>query len=425
MNLERRGMMKLKIPEVSFWLALIFFALTACAPKPSVIATPTATETRTPHETPTPAAPNCGSIESIATPAGNEGSLFSPVGNADMTRGPEDAATTFIIYADFQDPASAAFVSVLAQLRDKYPADLRIVYRDFPMVTNPGHEKAGHAARAAHAAFLQGKYWEMHDLLFEKQAEWSPLAGEEFLSWLAEESTNLGLDVAQLAEDMQRDEIVEKVQQAFIDGQEIGIPFTPFLLINGRIHDNLTDFYTLDRLVALYALGEKQFTSCPPLVIDSEKEYLAILETEKGEIIIQFYPQQAPIAVNNFIFLAKEGWFEKITFHRVLSGFFAETGDPSGTGQGNPGYFFNNEIDPLLSFDRPGVVAMKNVGAGTNGSQFFITYAAMPSYDGRFTIFGQVLSGMDVLAELSERDLQFGETLPPGDLLISVRIEER
>jgi len=197
------------------------------------------------------------------------------------------------------------------------------------------------------------------------------------------------------------------------------------LLINGQIYSGPLDFDSLERITQLIVLGEKQFTSCPPTVIDSSKEYLATLRTEKGDIVIQFYPQQAPVTVNNFIFLAEEGWFDGITFHRVLQGFTAQTGDPSGTGQGNPGYFFEDEIDASLSFDRPGVVAMANVGPNTNGSQFFITYAAAPDLNGEYTIFGQVISGMDVLIELAPRDPQFGIPLPAGDLLLSVTIEER
>ena len=408
---------------ISFFFILV---LSACAPSsPPPTATLAPPTQNIPIAISTPAEPTCGSIETLPTPSADGDSLFPPVSAEDMTRGPEDAATTFLVYADFQDPASAAFELVLKELREKYPDDLRIVYRDFPMVTNPGHEKAGHAARAAHAAELQGKYWELHDLLFEKQDEWSPLDGEAFALWLADAASALGMDSGQLAEDMARAEIVAQVRDAFVFGDEIGIPFTPFLLINGRIHENLIDFYTLDEIVALYALGERQFSNCPPVVIDPEKEYLAILETEKGDVIIQLYPQQAPIAVNSFVFLANEGFFDGITFHRVLPDIFAETGDPSGTGQGNPGYFFKNEIDSLLKFDRPGVVAMKNVGEGTNGSQFFLTYAPIPAYDGKFTVFGQVIEGMEILAELSPRDPQFGVVLPPGDLLQKITIRER
>lgn len=314
---------------------------------------------------------------------------------------------------------------MLVQLEEQYPQELRVIYRDFPLLTNPGHEKAGLAAQASHAAALQDKFWEMHALLFNEQGFWSPLDIDEFDLWLVSEATDLGMNATQFTEDLRSDSIIEKVEQAFIYGEKVGMPGTPFLLINGQIYSGPADYGSLNQIISLISLGARQFTNCPPKVVDPSKEYLAILKFEKGEVVIQFYPEQAPIAVNNFIFLAQEGWYNGNTFHRVLPEYFAESGDPSGTGQGNPGYFFKNEIDPSLSFDRPGVVAMKNLGPDTNGSQFFITYAAVPSYDGKYTIFGQVLSGMEILEELSTRDPAFGEILPPGDTLLGVTIEER
>ncbi len=416
--------LNLKKTFVASVFGLVLFSFSACAPvSDDAVLTPTP-QVIIPVLPTTAKEPTCGSLAAIPTPVSGK-SLFPPITEDDMMRGSADAATTFVVYADYQDSASAAFHEVVKALLEKYPTDLRVVYRDFPMVTNPGHEKAGHAARAARAAALQGKFWEMHDMLFERQAEWSSLDGEMFAVWLADAAAEAGMDARQLADDMAQPEIVEQVRDAFVFGDETGIPFTPFLLINGRIHDNLVDFYTLDRIVALYSLAERQFTACPPQLINVEKEYLATLETEKGEIVIRLYPKEAPIAVNSFVFLAREGWFDGITFHRVLPGFFAETGDPSGTGQGHPGFFFRNEISPILSFNRPGVVAMKNVGEGTNGSQFFITYAPLPAYDGQYTIFGQVLQGMDVLTSLTPRDPQFGEVLPNGDLLLKVSIDER
>lgn len=314
---------------------------------------------------------------------------------------------------------------MLVQLEEEYPQDLRVIYRDFPLLTNPGHEKAGLAAQASHAAAIQDKFWELHSLLFTEQSYWSSLEMDEFERWLVAEATNLGMNETQFLEDIQSEAIIEKVEQAFIDGEKTGLPGTPFLLINGQIYTGPADYGSLKQIISLISLGARQFTNCPPQVIDLSKEYLAFLKFKKGEVVIQFYPQQAPIAVNNFIFLAQEGWFTGNTFHRVLPEYFAESGDPSGTGQGNPGYFFKNEIDPSLSFDRPGVVAMKNFAPDTNGSQFFITYAAVPFYDGKYTIFGQVLSGMEILEELSPRDPQFGDVLPPGDQLLGVTIEER
>jgi cyclophilin family peptidyl-prolyl cis-trans isomerase len=131
------------------------------------------------------------------------------------------------------------------------------------------------------------------------------------------------------------------------------------------------------------------------------------------------------MTVNSFVFLAREGWYDDITFHRVIPDLFAQTGDPSGTGKGDPGYYIITEIDPTLTFDKPGMVAMVNYGPDTSGSQFFITYAPAIQYNGQYTIFGQVLSGMEVLNQLTPRDAQPGTETPPGDKLTGIDIEER
>jgi cyclophilin family peptidyl-prolyl cis-trans isomerase len=128
--------------------------------------------------------------------------------------------------------------------------------------------------------------------------------------------------------------------------------------------------------------------------------------------------------VNSFIFLAQNGWFDGVTFHRVIPNFVAQAGDPSGTGYGTPGYAFKNEISDL-KFDSPGVVGMANAGADSNGSQFFITYSAQPTLDGSYTIFGKVIQGMDVAKNLTPRDPSKGTDLPPGDTILSVTIDEK
>ena len=347
---------EITIGAILFLLLAILF-VSACTPSAAVVPTPTMSPLVFP-QTPTPFVPECSSLETIPTPAASDASLFPPASDADMVLGPASAGTNFIFYGDFQDPPSAELALVLIELREKYPEELQIVFRDFPLVTNPGHEKAAYAAHAAHAAALQGKYWEMHDSLFTKQAEWSPLSIKDFQAWLSAEATLLDIDAAQLAADMERQEIIDKVKESFIAANEVGLPGTPFVLINGQIYAGNLGFDALDQIISLILLGERQYTSCPQMVIDPEKEYLATLKTEKGDIVIQFYPASAPIAVNNFIFLAQAGWYDDITFHRVLLDYIAEPGDPSVTGQGNPGYFFKNEIDPTLSFDRPGGVAM-------------------------------------------------------------------
>ncbi|MCE1254159.1 MAG: peptidylprolyl isomerase [Anaerolineae bacterium] len=142
-----------------------------------------------------------------------------------------------------------------------------------------------------------------------------------------------------------------------------------------------------------------------------------------GEFVVQLYPKQAPITVNNFVFLAREGYYDGTTFHRVLDGFMAQGGDPTGTGMGGPGYKFVNE-DSDLQFDKPGVVAMANAGRDTNGSQFFITFVARPELTGGYTIFGQVISGMDVVNAITRRDPMQSPNFT-GDVIESITINEK
>ena len=207
--------------------------------------------------------------------------------------------------------------------------------------------------------------------------------------------------------------------------KKLSIPAVPLVLINGALQPSyVLDYQSISDVVGLIALGKKQFTQCPSFNVDSKKQYIATLHTEKGDIVIQLFADKAPLAVNSFVFLARQGWFDGVTFHRVIPGFMAQAGDPSGTGRGNPGYFFKNEISDL-KFDKPGMVGMANSGFDTNGSQFFITYAPAPNLDGSYTIFGQVLSGLDVAEKLTPRDPSQGATLQPGDKILSVDIEEK
>jgi cyclophilin family peptidyl-prolyl cis-trans isomerase len=162
----------------------------------------------------------------------------------------------------------------------------------------------------------------------------------------------------------------------------------------------------------------------PPMTINLDSFYYATLKTEKGDIEVQLFADRAPVTVNNFVFLAREGFYDNTTFHRVLDGFMAQAGDPTGTGAGGPGYQFQDEIYPGGSFDRAGLLAMANAGPGTNGSQFFITFAPTPWLDGNHTIFGEVIGGQAVLDQLTRRDPQQGPGFE-GDLLQTVEIEER
>jgi cyclophilin family peptidyl-prolyl cis-trans isomerase len=311
---------------------------------------------------------------------------------------------------------------VLAQLQEDYPEDLRVVYRHFPLVSI--HDKAALAAQAAEAAGIQGKFWEMHDLLFEKQGEWSILPVSEFQDWLTEQAGELDLEGIQFAGDLISEATSALVQQAWDAGVAAELPGTPFLVINGRGYSGPRDYYSLEAIVKVFQLEDRQFTECPPIVIDPTKGYLATLRTEKGDIVLELYADVTPLAVNSFVFLARNGWFDGVTFHRVLPGFVAQAGDPSGTGYGGPGYAFDNETLPDLKFDQAGVLGMANAGPGSNGSQFFITLGPAPDLNGGYTIFGQVVEGMDVVQSLTPRNPAEDPTLPPGDAILSVEITE-
>jgi cyclophilin family peptidyl-prolyl cis-trans isomerase/protein-disulfide isomerase len=348
-------------------------------------------------------------------------SMFPPVSDEDWVMGSDDPVLTITEYSDFQCPYCALLAADLHDLVAKHPDDIRVVYRHFPL---PSHPLALIGAYAADAAGLQGKFWEMHDILFEQQSAYAGMTDAQFREWVSEQAAALELDMDQFTSDMQSEAVTSRVNQAQQHGLNIGIPGTPLVLLNGQYYQGPRDMGSLESIMRMFQLEDRQFTRCPAMEIDPQKEYLATMKTEKGDVVIQLYADQAPMAVNSFVFLAREGWFDDTTFHRVLPGFVAQGGDPSGTGFGGPGYSFNDEITELR-FDKPGVLGMANAGPGSNGSQFFITYQPIPDLDGKYTVFGEVIEGMAVLERLSQRDPSQQMNLPPGDRILSVEIVER
>lgn len=312
---------------------------------------------------------------------------------------------------------------MLAQLSEDYPEDIRIVYRHFPLISI--HDKASLSTQAAEAAGAQGNFWEMHDLLFASQGEWSDLSPEEFESWLEEKAGELELDVPQFMSDLKSDANVAIAQNAWDNGSAVGFPGTPLVMINGRYYGGPTDYWNLEAITQMIKLEERQFTICPPMTIDPAKSYQATIQTEKGDIIVDLWPDVAPIAVNSFIFLAENGWYDGVTFHRVIPGFVVQGGDPTGTGFGGPGYAYGIEVSPDVTFDRAGLLSMANSGPTSNGSQFFITLDQLPDLNGGYTIFGEVISGMDVVEQITPRDPNQNPNLPPGDVILSVTISEK
>lgn len=357
------------------------------------------------------------------TPGADTPSLFPPESKDDHVRGAENPSITITEYSDYQDLRSGLFAEVVDRLLQEYPNDVHVVSRIFPLMSV--NDKAALAAQAAEAAAEQDKFWDMHELLYAGQENWVELPVEDFEQWIRAQASALELNVDQFESDLKSADIVARVEKAWEDGQKIGLPGTPLILINGQIYGGPRDYNSLNDIVQLILLGRRQFTSCPPVTVQKNKQYIATLHTEKGDIAIQLFADKAPITVNSFMFLVREGWYDDITFHRVIPELFVQTGDPSGTGKGHPGYYIITEFNPTLKFNKPGVVAMVNSGPDTSGSQFFITYAPTAQYDGQYTIFGQVLSGMEVLGQLTPRDGQPGTDTPHGDKLISISIEEK
>lgn len=386
------------------------------APATSTAAPPTATAR--PPVTPTPTAPP---TEDLST-------IFPPVTEADRMLGPADAGVTMLVYCDFQAPPCASLAQTLLALHDVQTDTVRIVYRNVPL---PTYDKATLAAAAAEAAGAQGRYWEWFDQIYAGQADWAAVSVADFPATLAAYAAELELDVARFSQELSDNVYAPQVRAArdaanaiqMPDGSVAGLPGVPFLVIDGQIWQGPQDLSTLNAVVALEALRARQFDA-PDEVIDPLRHYTATLKTVRGDVVIELYAEETPLTVNSFVFLAQHDWFDGVTFHRVLPGFVAQAGDPTGTGFGGPGYTLPDEINPARAFDAAGIVAMANSGPNSGGSQFFITLAPAPNLTGNYTIFGRVISGQDVVAALTPRDPQQDPYAAPGDKILDVQIKE-
>jgi cyclophilin family peptidyl-prolyl cis-trans isomerase len=170
-------------------------------------------------------------------------------------------------------------------------------------------------------------------------------------------------------------------------------------------------------------MTNQQWSEPPKMEIDPQKEYSAILKTDKGDITLKLFAEKSPVTVNNFVFLARQGFYDGTIFHRVITDFMAQGGDPTGTGMGGPGYRFADEFHPNLRHDKPGILSMANAGPNTNGSQFFITHVPTPWLDKKHSVFGAVTGGMKVLLSIPPRDPSKRDA--PAVKLLSVTILEQ
>lgn len=395
------------------------FMLTACTPK---------------AVTPMPLAggpPMSGCKVNALLPAINPTvqALIPAVSADEHILGAKDALVTIVEYSDFQCPYCSMLAPTLTKLVEKYPKDLRLVYRFFPLSS---HSNALISAYAAEAAGRQDKFFEFNAFLFANQAKWGGLSTAEATAWFAEQSSQFKMDAEKFKADIASDSVRQVVDKSLKIAMDAQIPGTPFLMINGLPYQANMDIDSLSAVVALHKLSQAAYKECPPMVIDPKRSYTATLKTAKGDIVVKLFADKAPLAVNSFVFLARKGFYNDTSFYRVVKNILAEAGDPSGSDLGGPGYAFVVENKDAV-FNRAGLLVMAKDNDGTNdatppnGSRFFITFAEAKNLNGTYTQFGEVLSGLDIAQELTLREPTAAGTspLPPADRLISVEISEK
>lgn len=312
---------------------------------------------------------------------------------------------------------------MLAQVEVLHPEDVRVVFRHFPLISI--HDKASLAGQAAEAAGAQGAFWEMHDYLFDHYEEWYQLSPEAFIDWLRTAGESLELDVERFIGEIEGAVYEGTMVEAFNHALTVGLSGTPSIFLNEFKFQLAPELSILEASIKLLLIDDMKFTEYPDLIVEPGVDYIARLQLNVGEVVIQLFPDSAPQAVNSFLFLVDSGWFENNIIHRVLPEVLIESGDPSGTGFGDPGYFFDVENDAALSFDTPGRVAITSSGPHTNGSRFFITLTAFPELDGSHTIFGRVIEGLDLLMSLRERDPLDDILVEPEAYIETITVEER
>jgi cyclophilin family peptidyl-prolyl cis-trans isomerase/protein-disulfide isomerase len=346
--------------------------------------------------------------------------------DSDWSIGVDDPAVTIIVYSDLQCPYCGLMDPEINTLFEAHKDETRMVFRQFPLDYHANAQVAAQSAEVVGEALGNEKFFEYISSMFAAQAEWQELDADDFLAYLQLKVENeYGLDPAEFTERLESDEIAARVEEDFNNGAGF-VSGTPFVLMNGiplmYFPSTIASFE--DAYQFAKEFPNLVYDECPEMTIDIEKQYLAAVETTKGTFVIELYPKSAPYTVNSFIYLVNQGYFDNSPFHRVIADFVAQVGTGI-TGEIGPGYEFDNEIDPNLSYDKAGVVGMANRGEGTNTSQFFITYTPQPTLDGSYTIFGQVIEGMPVVESLQQVNPQTDTEPVEPDYIVKITIVEK
>ena len=304
----------------------------------------------------------------------NEGvkAVLGEVTEDDWALGPEDAVMTLIEYADFQCPYCSRAGLIALEFQAAHPDEVRYVYRHFPLSF---HEKAPMSAYAADAAGKQGLFFEAERWLYETQSDWTYLESlEEFDAWLREniQTALPDLDLEKWTADYESEEVRAVVDASFDKVNATGlISGTPTFFAN--FYQTSYEPAVLEQYIDLFKMQKNYRTSCPVMALEEGKEYRAVLHTTEGDVVIDLFEEEAPSLVSSFMALAADGFYNGNTFHNVVEGFIAQTGDPSATGVGLAGYYLEDENLNNGGFNEPGAVAMANTGEDKNSSQFFLT----------------------------------------------------
>ncbi len=337
-----------------------------------------------------------------------------PVTEDDNVKGAEDATITIFEYSDFQCPGCGGMAPIVEAFVEDHP-EMRLVYRHYPL---DFHERAFLAAEASEAAAAQGKFWEMHDKLFETAQVWGAMDEEAAIEEMATYAEALDLNVDQFVEDLEEGTHEEEVQEQYDAARSLGLGGTPSFIFDnipfpsdmGLSYSGLEGF-----LQIIQNRDEIFFDEIPEMTVEEDETYVVTLETTQGEIIIELLPETAPTHVNNFLFLAREGWYDGSEFFLVQDNFVAATGDPTNTSYGYPGYYCTGEDRGV--FAEAGIVGMLPSG------QFFITLGEEAAQlSGRLPQIGRVVEGEDVLNALAR--VAPGAPDAEADMVESVTVDE-
>lgn len=361
---------------------------------------------------------------------GEPGSIVT-ITPTDHVRGPEEALITMLVYSSF-DCADCVTLSLSMNDLVKAHEDTRYVFRHF--ATEGKALQAAMATETAAALGGEEAFWALHDLLLTERGNWVGSSEEAFTAWLEAAAGQIGLDQAAFSAALTARTYENRVQEQVSTARGAGISQAPVMAINDfAISAPPVKLASLNLLREAF-LPARLYHQAPPMVIDPAKNYRAWLETSKGMIVVDLFADIAPQTVNNFAYLSCSGYYDNVIWHRVIEGFVAQTGDPSGTGLGGPGYTIPDEniTDAYLargmSFNRAGLLAMAKSNAPNSArSQFFFTMGPATHLDSGFTIFGEIMEGLDVLDELLRYEAR-GVTPPAEgivpDRLISVVVRE-